>query len=279
MAESLAHHQGDKFAALASPDSSNEEVYLLQQFTRAVMASPNINRLRTPAQIAVENATAAGLGRDVSNTNNPQELFTDVRAGLVVGPSIGPHRSRDLLLVLPLPALPGSKVRGDLRRGVPALPPGAALAEAQPGTTAILLEGIARQIVDLGLASTDLAAPELNDFTARLADRVLDDVASQTGCKPEDIVAAATLYATGLLGAPGPKPDAGYGPSLIYNTAAHLDAATDDPFGIAAACLNLAMLTGNLGRPGGAGWRRRAARQLSGRARHGGPSERVPRRG
>ena len=44
IAETLAHYQGDQFAALASPDSTNEEVYALQQFTRAVMGTNNIDR-------------------------------------------------------------------------------------------------------------------------------------------------------------------------------------------------------------------------------------------
>jgi predicted molibdopterin-dependent oxidoreductase YjgC len=89
IAETLAHYQGDQFAALASPDNTNEEAYLLQQFTRAVMASPNIDRHLTPNQRAVEGAVRAGLGRDLSNTNNLQELFSDVKAGLVVGPDLG----------------------------------------------------------------------------------------------------------------------------------------------------------------------------------------------
>ena len=49
-AETLAHYQGDQFAAIASPDSTNEEVYALQLFTRAVMGTNNIDRMLTPAQ-------------------------------------------------------------------------------------------------------------------------------------------------------------------------------------------------------------------------------------
>ena len=42
-----------------------------------------------PAQAAVAERPATGSGVDVSNTNNMQELFSDVKAGLVVGPNIG----------------------------------------------------------------------------------------------------------------------------------------------------------------------------------------------
>src|SRR4029078_10418854 len=88
-AESLAHYQGDQFAALISPDTTNEEVYVAQLFTRAVMTSPHVDRYLTPAQAAVAEASRQGLGVDVANTNTMQELFSDVRAGLVIGPNIG----------------------------------------------------------------------------------------------------------------------------------------------------------------------------------------------
>ena len=42
----------------------------------------------TPAQRAVETATVQTLGPAVSGTNNLQELFSDVRSILVVGPDI-----------------------------------------------------------------------------------------------------------------------------------------------------------------------------------------------
>ncbi|HEV2066140.1 MAG TPA: 2Fe-2S iron-sulfur cluster-binding protein, partial [Thermomicrobiales bacterium] len=88
IAESLAHHQGEAFAALSAAQSTNEEAYLLQQFSRAVMQSNSVDRLLTPQQSAVERATRAALGIDVESTNNLQELFTAVKNIIVVGPSI-----------------------------------------------------------------------------------------------------------------------------------------------------------------------------------------------
>nr|MBA2753508.1 molybdopterin-dependent oxidoreductase [Chloroflexia bacterium] len=48
-------------------------------------------------------------------------------------------------------------------------------------------------------------------------------------------------------------PEGGYPPALIYQTAAHetLTSDGDDPGAIAAACLNLSLITGNVGRAGG----------------------------
>ena len=44
-------------------------------------AAQHVDRHLTPSQVAVERAVRAALGRDVANTNNMQELFTDVKAG------------------------------------------------------------------------------------------------------------------------------------------------------------------------------------------------------
>ena len=82
----------------------------------------------------------------------------------------------------------------------------------------------------------------------------LDRVAAITGVSGDLIRQAAILYATG--GA-GPMADAEYPASLIYQTVAHdeLPGSGHDDYGdpaeIAAACINLSIITGNLGRPGG----------------------------
>ncbi|MDQ3694203.1 MAG: molybdopterin-dependent oxidoreductase [Chloroflexota bacterium] len=255
VAETLAHYQGEQFAALAAPDATNEEVYLLQQFTRAVMASPNIDRYLTPSQASVERAVRASLGQDVSNTNNMQELFTDVKAGLVVGPDIGktaPTVSYWFYL---------SQLNREARYVVisrdeyPLCHRAALWLKPNPGTMATLLNAIARDIVMLGLA----AESRDGSTASKLWQESLASVSSiseLTGVSESDIRRAAIIYATGGLGVDAAKPEDGYPASLIYQTAAHLPAAggadaDGDPAEIAAACNNLAIISGNLGRPGG----------------------------
>src|SRR5699024_1852597 len=70
VAEGLAHYQGEAFGALASGENTNEEAYVLQQFSRAVMQSNSVNRMLSPNQAAVERVTRAALGYDVAHTNN-----------------------------------------------------------------------------------------------------------------------------------------------------------------------------------------------------------------
>jgi predicted molibdopterin-dependent oxidoreductase YjgC len=257
VAETLAHYQGDQFAALASPDATNEEVYILQQFTRAVMGSPNIDRYQTPSQAAVEQAVRAGLGRDVSNTNNMQELFSDVKAGLVVGPDIGKTAPTVSYWFYHSQLYREAKYVVISRDEYPLCRRSALWLRPNPGTMPLLLNGIAREILELGLASgidDDLA--EITRWRASLAGAGMADVAALTGVPEADIRRAAIIYATGGLGTDRAKPDDGYPAALIYQTAAHLGSPglsndDGDPAAITAAVNNLAIITGNLGRPGG----------------------------
>jgi formate dehydrogenase major subunit len=253
VAESLAHYQGSQFALLASPDGTNEETYVAQQFARAVMGSPNVGCYLTPAQAAVAAGTERCLGREAVSTNNQQELFTDVKAGIVVGPNLGQ--------TLPVPSYwfyhsqlyREAKYVVISRDDYPLGWRSPLFLKPNPGTTAALLNGIAREILEQGLAqpppSDDLAV-----YRESLAAYALERVAGITGAPADQIRAAAVLYATGGAGV---NADNQYPPALIYQTVAH-DVAVDrdeseygDPAEIAAACINLAVLTGNLGRPGG----------------------------
>ena len=251
VAESLAHFQGNRFALLVSPDGTNEETYVAQQFARAVMGSPNVDRYLTPAQAAVAAATERRLGRDVANTNNQQELFTDVKAGLVIGPNLGK--------TLPVPSYwfyhsqlyREAKYVVISRDDYPLGWRSPLYLKPNPGTTATLLNGIAREILEQGLAQPP---PDyLAAFRKSLADYALDRVAEITGIAEDKIRAASVLYATGGAGA---SPDNHYPPALIYQTVAHeadseSESGYGDPAEITLACINLALLTGNLGRPGG----------------------------
>ena len=81
--KTLAHYQGDAFAALASPDTTNEEAYALQLFTRAVMGSNNVDRHLSARRSAPSGDAVAGvLGADVTNTNNMQEILHRCRGRL-----------------------------------------------------------------------------------------------------------------------------------------------------------------------------------------------------
>ena len=252
--ETLAHHQGDAFAALVSPDSTNEEAYVLGAFTRAVMGTNNIDRHLSPAQALVASAIEAATGTDISGTNSLQELFTDVKAGLVVGP--------DITKTEPIASywLYHSRLYREAKYVVisqdefPLCHRAELWLKPARGTTATLLNGIAFQIIELGMSHPSVApAAGFDDWRASVARFDAETVERETGIGADGLRRAAILYATGGLGAGIPTPDGGYPAALIYQTAAHetVTADGDDPALIAAACMNLALITGNLGRSGG----------------------------
>jgi predicted molibdopterin-dependent oxidoreductase YjgC len=253
VAESLAHYQGGQFAALVSPDSTNEEAYVAQLFTRAVMASPHVDRHQSPAQSAVARTTRAMLGVDVANTNDMQELFSDVKAGLVVGPNIGKAAPIASYWFYHSQLNREAKYVVISQDDYPLGWRSPLFLKPAPGTTAALLNGIAREILDQGLARPPAGA-DIAALRASLAHFDVDHVSALTGIEADSIYRAAVLYATGGAGV---NAEGHYPASLIYQTAAHEgapgsdDAHDGDPAEIAAACLNLAIITGNLGRPGG----------------------------
>jgi formate dehydrogenase major subunit len=266
IAETLAHYQGDQFAALVSPDSTNEEAYALQQFVRAVMNTNNIDRTLTPNQAAVEGAVRASLGRDVVNTNNMQEFFSDAKSALVVGPDIGKTEPVASYWFYNARIYREIKVVVISQDEFPLCHRGDLWLKPNAGTTGTLLNGIARQIIDLGLGAAAAASgPAFDAWTKSLAHYELAAVSRITGIDEERIKQAAIIYATGGAGVKGAL-DGVYPPSLIYQTVAHqgtpgladygagdcrVSNAEGDPAEITIACNNLAILTGNLGRAGG----------------------------
>ncbi|MGI8478200.1 MAG: molybdopterin-dependent oxidoreductase [Thermomicrobiales bacterium] len=256
IAETLAHYQGDQFACLASPDSTNEEVYALQQFTRAVMGTNNIDRHLTPNQVAVEQAVRASLGRDVVNTNNLQELFSDAKSALIVGPDLGKTEPVASYWFYHARTYREAKTVVISQDEYPLCWRSELWLKPSPGTTAILLNGIARQVIEQGLAYASVATePGFEAWQRSLADFDLATVSRLTGIGPDAVAQAAMLYATGGAGVKGAK-DGVFPPALIYQTMAHhgrsdVSDAYGDPGEITTACNNLAALTGNFGRAGG----------------------------
>ncbi|HET7037279.1 MAG TPA: molybdopterin-dependent oxidoreductase [Thermomicrobiaceae bacterium] len=243
----LSHYQGQQFAALASPENTNESNYLLQQFARAVMGSNNVDRTMTHNQAAVDRALADSFGFGAS-TNSVQEMFTDTGCALVVGPNIvetAPvasywvnwarlyRETKDIVISR------DHFVMCD-RAQVWIKPP-------ENGETAII-NAIARVILDNKLLTPAENPPAgFQPWLDSLEDFAPEDVAKSTGVPLADIQRAAVLYATG--GHEISDDPSGYGPSTIFSTLA--SQIGGDVYPAELALHNLALLTGNIGRAGG----------------------------
>ncbi len=249
VAESLAHYQGRAFAALASGENTNEEAFLLQQFSRAVMQSNSVDRLLTPQQWAVERGTREALGSDVSHTNNMQELFTDAKSIMVVGPSIYEHAPIASYWINHARLYREARIIVISTEHYLLCDRSAMWLKPNEGTTDLLVDAIASEIVRLNLSS-------LSDAPDWAKSRNVGDmaaVAAKTGVSADQITQAAVMFITGQpeLPSEGTSPDSV--PGVVYQTVAHQ--SNDEPYGDAArvtiACTNLSLVSGNLGRAGG----------------------------
>ncbi len=271
VADKLRHYQGDQFAALASTSNTNEENYLLQQFTRAVMGTNNIDRLMTEGQRAVDRALRDSLGVQAS-TNSVQEMFSEPGCTLVVGPNIVEKAPVGSYWINWAKTYREAKAVVISRDHFPMCERAEVWLKPPAGGEAAIINAIAQVIVSEKLGNP---AQSLNDnyaaWLASLKDFSLDRVAQATGVPAEDIRRAAILYATGGhddVTATRTKP------STIYQTLANDPA--DIAYPASLALNNLALLTGQIGTSGGGVIAFRGPSNVQGSADAGCTPDRLP---
>ncbi len=245
VAEKLRHYQGDQFAALASPSNTNEENYLLQQFTRAVMGTNNVDRLMTPGMSAVDRALRDSLGRP-SSTNSMQEMFSNTGCAMVVGPSIVDKAPVGSYWINWARTYRESKTVVISRDHFPMCDRAEVWIKPPEGSETAIVNAIAQEIIFQKLADPQTGLDAGFDaWVESLKAFKPEVVAKETGIALENIRRAAVLYATGGH----ENADGARRPSAIYQTLAN--DATDVAYGASVALNNLALLTGNIGRSGG----------------------------
>ncbi|MFW6075288.1 MAG: molybdopterin oxidoreductase family protein, partial [Chloroflexota bacterium] len=221
------------------PDNTNEDNYVLQQFTRAVMGSNSINRLMTGAQAGVEDALAQSFGVGASPAGM-QEMMTDANSVLVIGPDIAKVspvasywlywalRYREATMIVMSEEHTPLAERSNHWLNVPA------------GVEADVINAMARIIADAGLSDPDVDhswIPEMD----------IDSVCDSAGLDRDALQEAAILYATGGQGIQAERDT--YPASAIWYSFADQDNHPSQKASLAAH--NLAQLCGNIGEPGG----------------------------
>jgi predicted molibdopterin-dependent oxidoreductase YjgC len=245
VADKFRHYQGDQFAALASTSNTNEDNYLLQQFTRSVMGTNNIDRLMTEGQRAVDRALRDSLGLSAS-TNSMQEMFTDPGCTLVVGPSIVDKAPVGSYWINWARTYREAKSIVISRDHFPMCERSEVWIKPPEGQEVAIINAMAQVIVSEHLGQpTDNLSAGFDAWVAKLADFDVDRVARDTGVPAADIQRAARLYASG--GYDGIGVDRGR-PSTIYQTLAN--ERSEIAYQASVALNNLALLTGNIGKPG-----------------------------
>jgi formate dehydrogenase alpha subunit len=233
VASRLSEYRGDRFFGIGSSRCTNEENYLFQKFVRGVMGTNNVDNCarlcHAPTVTGLSRAFGTGGG------TNPIEDISGARCLLVIGSNTTMAH-----------AVAGARVRqaADGATLIVVDPRRIDLCDhadmwlpLQPGTDVALLMGMAKAIYDAGLHDAEFIRDRcegFDEFVEALAAVDMGEVERVTGVSRPAIVSAATAYATR-------KPA-----SIIYSLGiTEHTHGTDNVLALA----NLAMLTGNIGKP------------------------------
>jgi formate dehydrogenase alpha subunit len=235
-AEGLARHRG-RFGALASAKATNEDGYVVQKFCRVVMGTNDVDHCTRLCHSPSVEAMLASMGSGA--TSNSYQDYEEAGCLMIVGADASANH--------PVIAV---RFRRAVSRGARLIvvnPKGVELCEQadlwirqRPGTDVALFNAMARVTVDEGLLDEGFIRARTEGFHAwrgSLERFTLPEAERITGVPAGDIAQAARWYA---------KP-AFSGSCLVWGMG-----VTQHVNGIhnAHALLNLALVAGQMGRPG-----------------------------
>lgn len=226
-------HGPDAIAFLNSPRCSNEESYLLQKFARAVIGTNNVHHGTGVYANNSINVLSEMIGIPAT-TNSLSELGAS-EAIIVDG----------IDLVRRMPTLAGTVIRAKVN-GAKLIVVGTrrhrvaenadVFVQIKPNTEAMLYGAMAKVIVDRGMINLGFIRQRCSgyeDFLDKVQYYDLLSAAEICGAAPDLIERAALIFA------------AAKSASLLYSTS--MEERTKDSI---RAVVNLALLTGNIGKPG-----------------------------
>jgi len=233
IAEKFKRYKGS-FALISSAKISNEENYLAQKFARAVMGTNNVDHCarlcHAPSVAGLAQAFGSGA------MTNPIADIGNAACVLVIG-SNTPSGHPVIALEVKRAVSNGAKLIVANPREIKLSKWADVWLQHLPGSDVALLMGMMRVIVDEGLVDLAFVEERCENFDAfkeSLADFDLDFVEKVTRVPKAKIEEASRLYAT-------QKPA-----TIVYAMGITQHShGTDNVLAIA----NLAMLTGNIGKP------------------------------
>lgn len=234
VAKELTQYKGSEVAVMSSAKCTNEENYLIQKLARVVLNTNNVDHC---ARLC-HSPSVAGLVQSFGGGAMTNSIDEIARANTIL--AIGTNTTAAHPII-------GLKIREAVREGaklVVANPREIDLCRIahlclrhHPGTDVALLMGMIRVIIDEELADTAFIEERCENFDAfkrSLEPFNLDFVQQTTGVSGEQVAEAARIYATN-------KPA-----TILYamGITQHTH-GTDNVLAVA----NLAMVTGNIGKP------------------------------
>ncbi|MCX6022049.1 MAG: molybdopterin-dependent oxidoreductase, partial [Chloroflexi bacterium] len=231
----LGQYRGDAVGVLGSSTATNEENYLLQKLARGPLGSNNVDhytRLEHPGTVddLIEAFGYPAMTNNLLDISDAKTVFivgsnTAVTHPIAAWRARNPARTGRAKMILAHPRDTEMTQYADL------------WLRYLPGTETVLIGGILRAVLDGGLENTEFVerrTENLDALRASLADLTVEQAAAITGVPAADITAAAQQIA-------------GNATSILYETSLlEFTDSTDGPRALA----DLAMLTGNIGKPG-----------------------------
>lgn len=231
----LARYQPEEVAVIASAKATNEENYLIQKFTRAVLGTNSVDHCARLCHSPTVAGLAAAFGSGAMSNS-----ISDLKKTACFF-SIGSNTTETHPVI-------GFEVKQAIKNGarlivanpvkIPLVRYADIFLEHRPGTDVLLLSAMCKIIIDEKLYDEAFIAERTEGFevlAASLDSFDLDHAAAVTGVPLGHIREAAHLYATSKSA------------SILYAMGVTQHShGTDNVRAVA----NLALLTGNLGKPG-----------------------------
>lgn len=233
--ETRSRHGADALGVLTSSRSTNEAAYLFQKVFRAVIGTNNVDCCARVCHSSTALALAIATGTGAASAS-----FADIeRARTIVLAGANATEAHPVV---------GARIKQAVRRGARLIvvDPRAielgryadVLLQVEPGTNVSLFNAFAKVILEEGLADAAYVSERTEGIEALarfLAGNSLAALAASCGLAPEPVREAARLIGTG-------------GPALFVTGLglSELTQGTDSVL----ALVNVALLTGSIGRPG-----------------------------
>ena len=233
IAKKFSGYRKDKFAALTSAKATNEDNYVIQKFTRAVMGTNNIDhcaRLCHAPTVAglVQSFGSGAMTNSIDEFTSASTIFSIGSNTTAAHPIIGLHikeaKRKGAKIIVANPK------EIDLCRFADIF------MQHYPGTDVVLLMGMIKVIVDEGLQDESFIRDRCEGYDELLESIKgydLESASRITGVPAEKISRAARLYATNTPA------------SLVYAMGITQHShGTDNVLAVS----NLALVTGNIGK-------------------------------
>lgn len=235
VARELKKYRGDAFGGLSSAKVTNEDNYVFQKFVRAAMGTNNVDHC---ARLC-HSSTVAGLALSFGSgaMTNPADDLLNAEVILVTGSNTTENHPIIGLKIREAVAR-GSKLLLFDPRQIQLSQIATVWARQRPGTDVAWINGLMHVIIRDGLMKTEFIESRTEGFDAvqkLVAGYTPERVSEITGVPAKIIVEAARLYATAERA------------SIVYSMG-----ITQHTTGVdnVRSLANLAMIAGQIGRPG-----------------------------